>query len=301
MMSKPDRIPYGSLIDTTRALLRGTLQRCLGDDGLMTIHRFYHAILRRFGHFDPPESAETLWLLAGLTVKANTILDIGANAGRYSWFCIRHRRAGTPLYAFEPNPAAVALLRRLLRDQPATHLLPVALGDADGSVGLMVPTDRFGNAISGLGWVYPVNGNGGPISVHRLDGLVETGIVRLASPLLMKIDVEGYEPAVLAGSAQTLERHRPVIYFECDPATLTRAALARDAAFVRLAALGYSILTEQNGRFVLCAAPASTSRNYIAIPFPPGKIGPMLTATDVMAVVEAALAASSVEHGGSPP
>lgn len=301
MIPKPNGIPHNSLVDTTRSLLRGMLHRCVGDGELMAVHCFYHAALRRCGRFDPPESPVTLWLLARLAARAGSILDIGANAGRYSWFCIRHRRAGTPLFAFEPNPAPIALLSRLLRGQPETHLLAVALGDADGAVQLTVPIDRFGNAISGLGWVYPADDKGGEIPVYRLDSLVSAGAVRLAGPVLIKIDVEGYEPAVLAGATLTLERYRPVIYFECDPATLMRAALPSDAVFVRLAALGYSILTEEDGRFILCETPASTSRNYIAIPSSPAKIGAVLTAAEVITLTDAVFATDSVGCGGTIP
>ncbi len=301
MMSKPNGAPHTALIDTTRALLRGMLRRCVGDGGLMAAHGFYHTVLRRAGRFDPPESPATLWLLAGLTARAGSVLDVGANVGRYSWFFIRHRRVGAPLFAFEPNPAPMALLSRLLRGQPETHRLAVALGDADGSVKLTVPIDRFGNAISGLDWVYPADDKGGAIPVHRLDSLVRAGAVRLADPVLMKIDVEGYEPAVLAGAGRTLERHRPVVDFECDPATLMRAALPSDAVFVRLAALGCSILTEEDGRFILRETPASISRNYVAIPVSPTQTGAALTAAEVMTLTDAVFAADSGRRRGTIP
>ena len=53
------------------------------------------------------------------------------------------------------------------------------------------------------------------VSVTTLDEVVKTrGIDKLD---VLKIDTETTEPAVLAGAAETLAKHRPAIFFEVLP------------------------------------------------------------------------------------
>jgi hypothetical protein len=52
-----------------------------------------------------------------------------------------------------------------------------------------------------------------------VDHLVATGRVEI--PDVVKIDVEGAEPAVVRGMAATLERHQPSLLFELDDADST--------------------------------------------------------------------------------
>jgi hypothetical protein len=48
------------------------------------------------------------------------------------------------------------------------------------------------------------------VSCERLDDVLPDGL----SPAFLKIDVEGAEEEVLAGAAETLMRHRPLVAFE---------------------------------------------------------------------------------------
>ncbi|KJV09365.1 hypothetical protein VZ95_11975 [Elstera litoralis] len=146
------------------------------------------------------ETAATQDLLAALVGQAGTLLDAGVNVGRYSWFMARHRRAGVPLYGFDPNADAFALARRNLAGLPDITLLPIGLAAQDEEATLAVPQDATGNPISGLGFV--LGGNPPPtgsaihsITLKSLDGLISDGMVRLVSPVLLKMDIEGYEPA----------------------------------------------------------------------------------------------------------
>ena len=52
-------------------------------------------------------------------------------------------------------------------------------------------------------------------------------------PDLIKIDVEGAEPAVVRGMSRTLERHRPILIFELDDADPS----AVEAQFVEMQTL----------------------------------------------------------------
>src|SRR5207249_7669286 len=120
-----------------------------------------------------------------------------------------------------------ALLEANMSRIPDATCLPVALGDDDGRVTLHVPLDSFGNMITGLSWASSGEPRGNEVAAEvalaSLDYLVKTGRVILRSPMFMKIDVEGFEYRVLAGSRRVLRDYRPVIYFECQSWALERA------------------------------------------------------------------------------
>ena len=52
-----------------------------------------------------------------------------------------------------------------------------------------------------------------PVHVSRGDSLLEE-FPTLTPPALIKIDVEGHEPAVFRGLSRTFRDHRPIIIFE---------------------------------------------------------------------------------------
>lgn len=94
------------IIKATRMLTKRLLFAVLGEGGTRYAHGLYHALLRHMGRFGLNEPAATQELLAALAGQAGTLLDAGVNVGRYSWFMARHRRAGVPLYGFDPNADA---------------------------------------------------------------------------------------------------------------------------------------------------------------------------------------------------
>lgn len=134
--------------------------------------------------------------------------DVGANVGTYS--CLVGSRLadgdGT-VVSFEPYPPTVALLERNLRRNGVdASVAPLALGDADGTTELALRYDdepgsqehtlaaRYRESAAVLETV--------SVPVRRGDTLVDEG--SLPEPNVLKIDVEGIGPAVLAGLESTL-------------------------------------------------------------------------------------------------
>jgi hypothetical protein len=79
----------------------------------------------------------------------------------------------------------------------------------------------------------PIGGPGFDVSTITIDELLAKD--RIAPPMLVKIDVEGFEPRVLAGMNRTLDRHHPTVVFEA----LNPDALHASRAILQ--PLGYSI------------------------------------------------------------
>ena len=131
------------------------------------------------------------------------VLDVGANHGEMLFNV--NMPADARIFAFEPNPR----LARLLRQSCAKNRLPVtiveaAVGDAAGEVTLHIYPQSSGYSSI----VTPEEGTTTvPITVGQVslaDFLAAQGFPPAQASLALKIDVEGYEPAVLRGLLETL-------------------------------------------------------------------------------------------------
>jgi FkbM family methyltransferase len=137
-------------------------------------------------------------------VRPGTVLDVGANAGQFARASVE--LLGCPVHSFEPLPAAADAFEANLSDRPDVQLHRTALGATDGSITFY--PHEYTLASSALprqdGAAEAWTGEGAPIEVPvaRLDEVVD--VDALAGPVLLKLDVQGYEAEVLAGAPRTL-------------------------------------------------------------------------------------------------
>ena len=135
-------------------------------------------------------------------------IDVGANKGVYSHLLARICQS---VEAFEPNPKIYRILNRALPHNVVAH--QVALSDRVGTAELIVPMygGGFSNQTASLN---PRKRNAGAgvvrVSQRTLDsyGFNNVGFI--------KIDVEGFETAVLDGARETIRRERPVMQIELE-------------------------------------------------------------------------------------
>jgi FkbM family methyltransferase len=258
-----------------RALVRRVLRATLGHRGERLFHHHYHRFLRATGQFGPPEDALTAATLGAIAARSATIIDIGANVGRYAWFLRRHAPARTRLFALEPHPGAAKLLRTAIAGLPGCTVLEVGASDVDGTATLMVPEGAFGSAVSGLAWVQPdseADHRDQPtIRIRRLDGLIDDGSITASGPVLLKIDVEGGERRVIRGAAELLRTRRPILYFECQAASLARQGETPERVWDDLRLAGYRMYANRAGRFEPTPAVDASVVNYLAIPERPSE------------------------------
>ena len=165
-------------------------------------------------------------------------LDIGANIGNHA---LAFASVFSRVLAFEPNPAAIHLLRAnvLLNRAPNILICPVGLGEFDqscafrtemGNLGashFVSPTERHPSELLSL---EIVNG----------DTYINGCLAQTERVGLVKIDVEGFEEAVVAGLSVILRRDSPLVFFEA----LDGAAAERTASALRLNGYRYFLSIE---------------------------------------------------------
>ncbi|HXJ53660.1 MAG TPA: FkbM family methyltransferase [Burkholderiales bacterium] len=141
------------------------------------------------------------------------LVDVGANVGMYTVWAAKTR--GVRVYAFEPEAQNYALLNRnLVLNELGGRVKAycLALSDAEGFSELHLSDLRAGGSCHSLGErvdfshrpMDPAYSQG--CLSARLDDLVSRGIV--PEPHYVKIDVDGFEPKVIAGAAGVLRGKR---------------------------------------------------------------------------------------------
>jgi FkbM family methyltransferase len=148
-------------------------------------------------------------------------VDVGANIGNHALFAAAV--CGARVLAFEPSPSLADHCAATLAANDLGELMDLrrqGVGAAPGTAGLRPgPGHNAGRT--------QLEPGEGPVQVVRLDDVLAE------APDIIKVDVEGMEPAVLEGARGVLSRHRPAVYVE----TLTEDAFAAVEAILR--PLGY--------------------------------------------------------------
>lgn len=149
-------------------------------------------------------------LLDQILSPGSLVIDIGANRGVYSY---HFARRGLRVHAFEPNSECFRGLEAWASRTRTVKVYPYALSNKVGSAVLRVPVDRGGLSHDAAGSIGV--GIEGPhkeqtVCLRTLDSFRFEGVT------LLKIDVEGHESQVLAGSHRLIDRDRPVLLVEIE-------------------------------------------------------------------------------------
>ena len=150
--------------------------------------------------------------LAG--VKPKTVVDVGANIGQFAVASSRLFE-GAVVFPVEPDPRVAEKLRKNVGMLVAENVRVTAVGDSIGTAIFHVNHDPQVSSLLSLGEdridSFPDSRVVEDITVPvtTLDTLFD-GVV-LAEPILLKIDVQGFEDRVIAVGGIFLERVRLVL------------------------------------------------------------------------------------------
>lgn len=202
--------------------------------------------------------------------------DIGAEYGLYTFtFASRVGPTGRVL-SFEPLTGPRAFVRRSARllgaDNVEVH--SVALGDVVRSGTMSLPRRR-GLPVHGRAFLADdAEGLGPnvefaaerrlPVQVSTLDRVLErAGVDRLD---LVKIDVEGFEPAVLRGAEASLRRFRPALLVEIEDRHLGKFGVDSAGMVRDLTEQGYRMWVAGRGGWEPTRGVTDVTRNYLFTP-----------------------------------
>lgn len=194
----------------------------------------------------------------------HTFLDVGANIGLYTLKAASLTGAAGRVVAVEPGEAASQQLRGnlALNEFPNVTVAQLALSDHAGKATLHhIPLGDDPQAYSLLPDGSATTGEA--VTIDTLDALV--GRLGIDALHVVKMDVEGAEPLVIAGGRETLQRFRPIVIFEVNTRLLAQAAGQRNAAWQALSDLGYRFFRLKDGRLEPADGVGEAFGNLIAI------------------------------------
>jgi FkbM family methyltransferase len=146
-----------------------------------------------------------------------SVVDVGANRGQFTVFahCLYPQAR---IFAFEPLPGPYAVLARIAAGHQRIQTFRAAIGpeatparihvmEPDDCSSLLAPTERQSA-------LFPRTRRAGELPVEMAPLHAFLGPGDLPDPALLKLDVQGFELAALAGCAAMLDRFA-AIYVEC--------------------------------------------------------------------------------------
>jgi FkbM family methyltransferase len=165
--------------------------------------KFFGSRKMTTGEFEP----NVALLIQALSKSGyKTFIDIGAHHGIFTMLAAH---SGLKCYAFEPDPVNYRILKRniSLGSMDNIESFNIGLGDKAGNA-------RFFGFSTGVStesaWAGSVSKRSFTARIESLDNVLSE-IKYIASPIIMKIDVEGSENKVIQGAKDLLNKNQNLI------------------------------------------------------------------------------------------
>jgi FkbM family methyltransferase len=183
-------------------------------------------------------------VLNHLLAPGDTFMDVGANHGSFSIVASQLVGANGLVIAVEPQPRLAKAVQQSLAANAVGkfQVYPVAVGDMEGEIDLLMPQGTSGSA-----GIYPAHSGTHAhqsvrVPIQRFADLVAGQ--RFPGKVVIKLDIEGSEPAFLAGAAPLIRALRPPLIIEIHPGTLQASQTTAAAMKQQLQSLGYTDYAE---------------------------------------------------------
>jgi FkbM family methyltransferase len=205
---------------------------------------------RGLDYYEPLTTA----LAEMLTTPTGLFIDAGANIGFYS-LRLAAARPDLTIIAFEPHPRLHALLQANVRANGFRRVTaePMALSNREGIMPFYLNKSDMSSSLERN---FDSNHAGVvSVAVTSLDAYLaqRDGI---PDHFLLKVDVEGHEPAFFEGAEKTIRQHRPDIIAEA-----AQPYPPRTVALLRRCGYEFRQITDEGLR--PCPAPAAYLRDSL--------------------------------------
>jgi FkbM family methyltransferase len=220
----PLRAPYTALLAT---LAQNGLERVINRTDVIRLTPEYRVIAENY----EPDVWKRVMDEARM---GDVVVDVGANIGLYAIALAKRVGDGGKVHAFEPDPANFRALDRHCRLNQVTArvvLYQVAVAGTDGRVAFEAGRGFESHISSG-------------VLVSEVDGVRLDSVFARDRIDILKIDVEGFEEAVLKGASELLSdraRGPRIIYIEVHPYAWGEIRTTSETLLTLLTDYGYRV------------------------------------------------------------
>jgi FkbM family methyltransferase len=269
----------------TRRFAKRLLNPLLSEDMYSYVQCIVMAWDIRVGNWQEPELEVARYAVR----PGDTVLDIGANYGLYTYnLALAVGPTGT-VWAFEPVPFTFKTLNRvasLLRIRNA-KLVDRGCSDERGKVSFQIPLAPHMSAglahLASRGQDHP----GKDTHIHwKAEKEVFGEVVRLDDFLpsvldlpFIKCDIEGAEPKAFRGAERLIDQHLPTVVCEINPWFLEGFGESVASLWSRFGRLGYELyrFNDRSHRLTLTRLDEVGEHNYVFVhPTRKERLSPLL-------------------------
>lgn len=149
---------------------------------------------------------ETIIVLDKIISDGMTFVDVGANIGTHSLLAAKRVGYAGSVISFEPDPSVFEILRINMKDFPNSHIYNLAVSSSEMDVPLYVNSNTAKSSLAKHKYTVETI----RVKATKLDRKIKGKID------ILKLDVEGHELNVIAGSERLLRENAiKCILFEC--------------------------------------------------------------------------------------
>jgi len=156
-------------------------------------------------------------LILRQTRPGDVVVDVGANIGYYTVLLANKVGNTGKIYAFEPDKTNFEILRKNVEVNNLKNVetINAAVGSKVGKLKLHKSKDNLGDHK-----LYGSDGETEEVKIIKLDDFLKNKKIDL-----MKIDTQGWEPEVIEGAKNIINRNKPIVFLEYSPASYKIAKL----------------------------------------------------------------------------
>jgi FkbM family methyltransferase len=205
----------------------------------------------RYDRADSPGYEPTLYQAFIECIQpGNIVFDIGAHAGIFTLAAAKRVGPNGQVFAFEPAPETVRLLRRHIAMNGYVERVRVVesvVSDVNGKVDFYVSGLSMAASLSRVNVevLNPERPRHVP-SITASSVTLDSFCARYGvKPNIMKIDAEGAESRILHGARNVLQNLQPVIFCEIHPKQMAQFGGTEDELIAYLCGYGYDVVPLQ--------------------------------------------------------
>ena len=231
------RLPFKRKVTRAIGLLFGHRIKAVVNQGIVKLD--LREMIQREMFLGSYEPTQTSWCKECLR-PGDIFIDVGASFGYYTTLGASLVGPKGKVFAFEPSPIANQVIENMIEDSKSHNIVltKAAVGKKSGNVSLFLPTTQHLHSPSILQSdpdFVPV-----PVPMVALDHFAP--LENIPKIKLVKIDVEGYEPDVLAGMERMVKEKRiENIICEFNSGWLKRNSMTPKKLCERFLDIGYEI------------------------------------------------------------